>query len=118
MNSDPRTKLCFNGRTFILFKSKQNDISDVQKKLDQAQAAKNKLAQKFDQIKQSVTVIQKDISTTQVVIQDTAADIARKEDQISNLNDQIELQKELLKNYSFYCPIPSQLIPKTSIIGQ
>ena len=77
----------------------QSDISKYQKKLDQAQAVKNKLVQNLGQIQQSVTVVQSAIATTQGVIQDTAADIARKEDEVSNLNDQITLQKELLKNF-------------------
>ena len=77
----------------------QSNISDVQKELDKAKKAKEKLQQNLGQIQQSVSVVQKDISKTQSVIKDTAANISRKEAEVANLNDQIALQKELLKNF-------------------
>ena len=77
----------------------KNNISDLQKKIDKANAAKAKLVQNLGQIQQSVSAVQSAIVTTKGVIQDTAADIARKEDEVSNLNDQITLQKQLLKNF-------------------
>ena len=75
----------------------QNNISDLQKKLDKAQAAKAKLQQALGQIQQSVSVVKNDINKTKTVIQSTVQDITRKETAVNEMNDQIALQKELLK---------------------
>lgn len=77
----------------------QDDISDLQKKLEKEKKAQEKLQQNLGQIKQSVNLVQKDINKTQSVIKDASQNINRKEEEVSNLNNQISLQKELLKNF-------------------
>ena len=77
----------------------QNNISDLQKKLEKAQAAKEKLQQNLGQIQKSVSIVKLDINKTKSVIQDTVANISRKETEVANMNDQITLQKELLKSF-------------------
>lgn len=72
---------------------------DLQKKLDKAQAAKDKLQQNLGQIQQSVSIVKLDIGKTKSAIQDTVQTIAQKEAEVANMNNQIQLQKELLKNF-------------------
>jgi len=92
--------------TSTLTPEKQQAIQDatdaakkVQSELDKAQKAKAKLEASLGQIKQSVGITQKKISTTKAVITDTVTNISRKEQEINNLNDQIALQQEMLKNF-------------------
>ncbi len=79
--------------------SLSNDIQDVQKKLDKTTAALAKDQANLGKIQQSVGITQKKISTTKAVITDTVTNLSRKEQEINNLNDQIKLQQELLKNF-------------------
>ena len=77
----------------------QNSIKDLQKKLDKEQAAQEKLQQSLGQIKGAVSSAQAAINKTQSVIAEVKATISRKEGEINNLNDQIELQKAMLRGF-------------------
>lgn len=74
----------------------QDNISDVQKKINKELKAKKLLEQNLGQIQQNVTAVQGAISKTQTAIQSTSQEITRKETEIQNLNDKIELQKNVL----------------------
>lgn len=78
-------------------KEAQDDISDIQKKIEKEQKAKAKLQQNLGQIQKNVSIVSLDISKTKTVIQATAADIARKEAEMKNLSDKIEMQRNMLK---------------------
>lgn len=75
----------------------QDDISDVQKKIDKELKAKKLLEQNLGQIQGAVASTTKEINKTQAAIQTTAQTISRKETEIENLNNKIELQKGVLK---------------------
>ncbi|NTW27717.1 MAG: hypothetical protein HGA36_05305 [Candidatus Moranbacteria bacterium] len=74
-----------------------DDISDLQKKLDRERKAKEKLEQSLGQIQGAVALTQKDINTTKSVITETVTTISRKESEVQNLNNKIELQKNMLR---------------------
>ncbi|EKE19649.1 MAG: hypothetical protein ACD_8C00125G0004 [uncultured bacterium] len=75
-------------------KDKAEDIEDeIAKELK----AKQKLEQEKAQIQKSVSIANLDISKTKSVIQITASDISRKEAEVKNLNDKMEMQKNMLK---------------------
>ena len=77
----------------------KSNISDLQKKMDKAQAARDKLAQNLGLIQKSVSIVKLDINNTKSVIQDTVSKISAKEQEVNNLNDQITLQRKLLANF-------------------
>ncbi len=77
----------------------KSNISDLQKKMDKAQAARDKLAQSLGQIQKSVSIVKLDINNTKSVINDTVSKISTKEQEVNNLNNQIALQKKLLTNF-------------------
>ncbi|MEI7890696.1 MAG: lytic murein transglycosylase [bacterium] len=78
-------------------KDTQGNISDVQKQLEKKLKLDATLNKNLGQIKQSVSVVQKDISKTQTVIKNTVEDISRKEAEVINLNNKIQLQKSMLR---------------------
>jgi len=75
----------------------QDDISDAQKKLDKEIKAKALLEKNLGQIQGAVASTQKAINTTKSVISETASNISRKEAEVQNLNDKIEMQKTMLR---------------------
>ncbi|MDD5397026.1 MAG: hypothetical protein PHW24_03125 [Candidatus Moranbacteria bacterium] len=75
----------------------QGSISDLQDKLKKEQKAKEKLQQNLGQIQGAVASTQKVINVTKSVIDETASNISRKEAEMKNLNDKIELQKSVLR---------------------
>jgi peptidoglycan hydrolase CwlO-like protein len=77
----------------------KDSISDLQKKLDKEEAARAKLQQNLSQIQGAVYSTQSAINKTQSAIEETEGTISRKEAEIKNLNQQIELQKAMLKGF-------------------
>lgn len=76
----------------------QDNISDLQKKLEKEEKAKKALQQNLGQIQGAVASTVKEISKTQSAISETEKTISRKEAEISNMNNKIELQKSMLKS--------------------
>lgn len=74
----------------------QDDISDVQKKLDQESAARQKLQGELNQIQYSVNTTQQEINKTQSNIDEVEENIARYDDEIKSLEERTRLQKEIL----------------------
>jgi len=99
----------------------QDDISDVQKKIDRELKAKKLLEQNLGQIQGAVASTVKEISKTQSVIVETEKTISRKEAEINNLNDKVELQKSMLKGllqqiyYNQGQPILNVVLAKSSL---
>ena len=83
--------------------SQANDIKDsissLQKKLDKEQKDLEAKQQSLGQIKGAVSSTQASINKTQAAIQETESEISRKEGEINNLNDQISLQKTMLRGF-------------------
>jgi len=75
----------------------EDNISDAQKKLDKEIKAKALLEKNLGQIQGAVASTQKAINTTKSVISETASNISRKEAEVQNLNDKIEMQKTMLR---------------------
>jgi len=71
---------------------------ELQDKLDKALKQKAALEANLGQIQAGVAVKQKVIASTKAVISDTAATIARKQDEMQAASDRLTLQQELLKN--------------------
>lgn len=99
----------------------QDDISDVQKKINKELKAKKLLEQNLGQIQGKVASTVSEISKTQGVIQTTAQTISRKEAEIQNLNDKIALQKSMLAGllrqayYNQSQPILNVVLTKASL---
>lgn len=76
-------------------KDKEEDIKDDMAK---ALREKAKLEQSFGQIKKNVSIVSLDINKTKTAITETASTISRKEAEVNNLNDKIQLQKTMLRS--------------------
>jgi len=74
----------------------KDDMSDTEKKLKRETAALAKLQQQKAKIGQSVSITQLAINKTQSVIKETAQTISRKEAEVKNLNEKIEMQRIML----------------------
>jgi len=75
----------------------QDSIENLEKKLKKEQEEKAKLQQNLNNIQSSVYATQRDINKTQATIKSTAETISRKENEISQINQRIELQMEVLR---------------------
>lgn len=76
----------------------KDDISDLQKKIDREQKAKKLLEQNLGKIQGAVASTLGEINKTKSVITDAEKNISRKEAEIKNMNDKLELQKSMLKS--------------------
>lgn len=76
----------------------QDNISDLQKKINKEQKAKKALEQNLGQIQGAVASTVSEINKTKTVINETAKDISRKENEINNLNAKLDLQRSVLKS--------------------
>lgn len=76
----------------------QDDISDLQKKINREEKAKKLLQQNLGQIQGAVASTVNEINKTKSVITDAEKNISRKESEINNLNAKLELQKSMLKS--------------------
>lgn len=77
----------------------KDSISDLEKKLRKEQKEQEELQKNLGQIKSAVSSTQSAINKTQSAIKETESNISRKEAEINNLNDQIELQKSMLRGF-------------------
>ncbi len=79
-------------------KDAQDKAESLKKKIEKETKAKALLQQNLGQIQSAVFSTQKVINTTKSVIIETDTTIARKEQEIKNLSDQIILQQQLLRD--------------------
>lgn len=83
---DPTDTACIN-----------DQISSLEKKLKDASKKKDALQQNLDQINTSLTSTQQIIQKTQVLLNEATQTITQKENEIANLEQQLTLEKEVLK---------------------
>lgn len=76
----------------------EDELSDAQKKLNKELKEKALLEQEKAQLGTAIYSTQKVINNTKAVITETAGTISRKEAEVKNLNDKIELQKNMLRS--------------------
>lgn len=74
-----------------------DSISELESKLKKEEREKKLLEQNLGQIQGAVASTQKEINNTKAVINETLSTISRKEAEINNLNNKIQLQKTMLK---------------------
>lgn len=75
----------------------EDGISDLEKKIQRELKAKKALEQNLGQIQGAVASTLGEINKTKNVIDKTEENISRKEVEIRNMNEKVELQKEVLK---------------------
>ncbi len=78
---------------------KANDAKEsVEQKIKREEKARALLQQNLGQTNQAISATLGEISKTKSVINETATTISRKEAEVKNLNEKIELQKNMLSN--------------------
>ncbi|KKQ44043.1 MAG: hypothetical protein US63_C0036G0002 [Candidatus Moranbacteria bacterium GW2011_GWC2_37_8] len=77
---------------------KKDEAEDIAKKIEKEEKAKKLLEQNLGQIQGAVASTVKEINKTKSTIIETEKTISRKEAEINNMNNKIELQKEMLKS--------------------
>lgn len=98
-----------------------DSIENLESKLKKEQAEKAKLEQNLGQIQSSVYATQRQINQTKSAINQTSENIFRKEAEIAQINERIELQQEVLKSilqqmyYAKQEPILSVVISKKDL---
>lgn len=75
----------------------KDEAEEIEEKIKKTEKALAKDQQTLGQIQGAVTSTVKEINKTQSVILETEKNISRKEAEIKNMTDKIELQKEVLK---------------------
>jgi peptidoglycan hydrolase CwlO-like protein len=75
------------------------DASDIQNKIDKYQDQQQKVEQQLQNAQGSLAKTQVQIGVTKNLLEQTEAEIARKEQEMENLNKRIDLHKEILKGY-------------------
>lgn len=100
-----------------------DEIDALEKKLKNASKKKESLEQNLNQINSSLTSTQKIIQRTQVLLHEASQTIAQKEGEISNLEKQLKLEKEVLKGLirEMYAtedtPLPEIILSSDTVFG-
>ncbi|MEI8096572.1 MAG: lytic murein transglycosylase, partial [Candidatus Moraniibacteriota bacterium] len=100
-----------------------DQIGSLEKKLKDASKKQEVLQQNLNQINSSLTATQKIIQKTQVLLNEAAQTIKQKEQEIANLEQQLTLEKEVLKGLirELYAvsdiPLPEILLTENNVFG-